>query len=126
MKLYLRSRVISTMEMSSKQDLRKEIRRDIEDAVRRIRKDIDHLGRDVTTVSRNWMDSTEKFVQDVTPKVSATLDETMEKTSETFKRTMSAIDRQTRQQQIRLLRAYKSFLSRQVDAIEKRLKGLKE
>ena len=112
--------------MSSKQDLRKEIRRDIEDAVKRIRKDIDHLGRDVTSVSRNWMDSTEKFVQDVTPKVSATLDETMEKTSETFKRTMSAIDRQTRQQQVRLLHAYKSFLSRQVDVIEKRLKKLKQ
>ena len=72
------------------------------------------------------MDSTEKFAQDVAPKVSATLDETMEKTSETFKRTMSAIDRQTRQQQVRLLRAYKSFLSTQIDAIEKRLKKLKQ
>ncbi len=112
--------------MSSKQDLRKEIRQDIEDAVKRIRRDIDHLGRDLTAAGRNWMDSTEKFVQDVSPKVSATLDETMEKTSETFKRTMSAIDRQTRQQQVRLLRAYRSFLSTQVDAIEKRLKKLKE
>ncbi len=111
--------------MSSKQDLRKEIRRDIEGAVKRIRKDIDHLGKDLTTASRNWKDSTEKFVQDVTPKVSATLDETIEKTSETFKRTMSAIERQTRQQQVSLLRAYKSFLSTQVDMIEKRLKKLK-
>lgn len=112
--------------MASRQDLRKEIRRDIEEAVERIRKDIDHLGKDLTTASRNWKESTEKFVKDVTPKVSATLDETIEKTSETFKRTMSAIDRQTRRQQVRLLRAYKSFLSRQIDVIEKRLKRLRK
>ena len=113
------------IEMSSKQDLRKEIRRDIEEAVKRIRKDIDHLGKDLTTASRSWKDSTEKFVQGVTPKVSATLDDAIEKTSETFKRTMSAINRQTRQQQVSLLRAYKSFLLTQVDVIEKRLKKLK-
>jgi DNA integrity scanning protein DisA with diadenylate cyclase activity len=111
--------------MSSKQDLRKEIRRDIEEAVKRIRKDIDHQIKDLTTAGRNWKDSTEKFVQDVTPKVSSTLDDTIERTSETFKKTMSAIDRQTRQQQVSLLRAYKSFLSTQVDVVEKRLKKLK-
>ena len=114
------------VEMSSKQDLRKEVRRDIEEAVKRIRRDIDHLGRDLTTAGRNWRYSTEKFVQDVSPKVSSTLDETMEKTSETFKRTMSTIDKQTRQQQVKLLRAYRSFLSRQVDLIEKRLKKIRQ
>src|SRR5438132_1498304 len=70
--------------------------------------------------------STSKFVQDKAPKVSATIDETLEKTSETFKRTMNTIDAQTKTQQIKLLRAYRSFLSKQIDVIEKRLKRLNE
>jgi hypothetical protein len=39
---------------------------------------------------------------------------------------MNAIDAETKTQQIKLLRAYKSFLSKQVDVIEKRLERLKE
>ena len=70
--------------------------------------------------------STSKFVQDVSPKVSATIDESLERASETFKRTMTTIDKQTKPQQVKLLQAYRSFLSKQVDAIEKRIKRLKE
>jgi hypothetical protein len=87
---------------------------------------MDHARRDLTSASKTWVDSTSKFVQDTGPKVSATIDETLEKTSETFKRTMTAIDTETKTQQVKLLRAYKSFLSKQVDVIEKRLKSLKE
>jgi len=87
---------------------------------------MEHARRDLASASKTWVDSTSKFVQDKAPKVSATIDETLEKTSETFKRTMSTIDTETKTQQVRLLRAYKSFLSRQVDVIEKRLKRLKE
>jgi predicted transcriptional regulator len=84
---------------------------------------MDHARRDLASASKTWVDSTSKFVQDKAPKVSATIDETLEKTSETFKRT---IDAETKTQQVKLLRAYKSFLSRQVDVIEKRLERLKE
>jgi hypothetical protein len=83
---------------------------------------MDHARRDLASA----VDSTSRFVQEKAPKVSATIDETLEKTSETFKRTMNTIDAETKTQQVKLLRAYKSFLSKQVDAIEKRLKSLKE
>ena len=83
---------------------------------------MDHARRDLASASKNWVDTTSKFVQDNAPKVSATIDETLDKTSETFKRTMSTIDAETKSQQVKLLRVYKSFLSRQVDIIEKRLK----
>jgi len=98
------------------------VRRDIKIALERIRRDMDHARRDLASA----VDSTSKFVQDKGPKVSATIDETLEKTSETFKRTMKSIDAETKTQQIKLLRAYKSFLSRQIDVIEKRLKKLNE
>ena len=101
-------------------------RRDIRIAIERIRRDMDHARRDLASASKTWVDSTSKFVQDKAPKVSATIDETLEKTSETFKRTMNTIDAQTKTQQVKLLRAYKSFLSKQIDVIEKRLKRLNE
>jgi len=103
-----------------------EARRDIKAALERVRRDIDHARRDLASASKNWVGSTNKFVQDVSPKVSHTIDDTLEKASETFKRTMSGIDAQTKPQQVKLLRAYRSFLSRQVDLIEKRLEKLKE
>jgi len=98
------------------------VRRDVKIALERIRRDLDHARRDLTSA----VDSTSKFVQDKGPKVSATIDETLEKTSETFKRTMKSIDAETKTQQVKLLRAYKSFLSKQIDVIEKRLKRLNE
>ena len=97
-------------------------RRDIRIALERIRRDMDHARRDIASA----VDSTSKFVQDKGPKVSATIDETLEKTSERFKRTMNTIDAQTKTQQVKLLRAYRSFLSKQIDVIEKRLKKLNE
>ena len=111
--------------MSSK-STSQEARRDIKAALERVQRDIDHARRDLASASKNWVDSTNKFVQDVSPKVSHTIDDTLEKASETFKRTMSGIDTQTKPQQVKLLRAYRSFLSRQIDLIEKRLEKLKE
>ena len=102
------------------------MRREIRSAIQKIRQDMDHARRDIASASKNWADTTGKLVKEYTPRVSATIDETLERTSETFKRTMANIDTQTKPQQVKLLRAYKSFLSRQVDAIEKRLKKLKE
>jgi len=102
------------------------VRRDVKIALERIRRDMDHARRDLASASKTWVDSTSKFVQDNGPKVSATIDETLEKTSETFKRTMKSIDAETKTQQVKLLRAYKSFLSKQIDVIEKRLKTLNQ
>ena len=111
--------------MSSK-STSQEARRDIKAALERVRRDIDHARRDLASASKNWVDSTNRFVKDVSPKVSSTIDDTFEKASETFKRTMTSIDTQTKPQQVKLLRAYRSFLSRQVELIEKRLEKLKE
>ena len=87
---------------------------------------MDHARRDLASASKNWAESTSKFVKDVSPKVSATIDETLDKTSETFKRTMASIDTRTKPEQVKLLRTYRSFLTRQVDMVEKRLKKLRD
>ena len=89
-----------------------------------MRREIELLRKDLTTAGKAWKDSTEKFVTDISPKVSTTLDETMDRTSEALKRTMATIDKQTQPQQVKLLRAYKTLLSKQVDLIEKRLKRM--
>jgi len=102
------------------------VRRDIKIALERIRRDMDHARRDLASASKSWVDTTSKFVQHNAPKVSVTIDETLGKTSETFKHTMNNIDSGTKTQQVKLLRAYKSFLSKQVAVIEKRLDRLKE
>ena len=102
------------------------VRQDIKIALERIRRDMEHARRDLASASKNMVDTTSKFVQHNAPKVSATIDETLEKTSESFKRTMNSIDSETKTQQVKLLRAYKSFLSKQVDVIEKRLNRVKE
>jgi gas vesicle protein len=115
---------VQMLEMSAEN--KSEPRRDVKTTVDKIRRDISHASKDLASAGKTWVDSTAKFVQDVSPKVSATIDESLEKTAETFKRTMTTIDTQTKPQQVKLLRAYKSFLSKQVDAIEKRLKKLKE
>jgi ElaB/YqjD/DUF883 family membrane-anchored ribosome-binding protein len=119
-----RDGLFSFAELSSEKGS-EHVRRDIKIALERIRRDMDHARRDLASASKNWVDTTSKFVQHNAPKVSATIDETLEKTSETFKRTITSIDSETKPQQVKLLRAYKSFLSKQVDVIEKRLKNLK-
>jgi chaperonin cofactor prefoldin len=83
-----------------------------------MRKDLQQLSKDLFVASKTLKTSTEKFVQDTGPKVSAGLEETVE----TFRRTMTTIDKQTKPQQAKLLRSYKKFLTKQVDFIEKRLK----
>jgi gas vesicle protein len=103
-----------------------ESRRDVKTTVDKIRKDITHASKDLASASRSWAESTSKFVHDVSPKVSASIDEGLEKASETFTRTMTSIDQQTKPQQVKLLKAYRSFLSKQVGMIEKRLTKLKE
>jgi gas vesicle protein len=112
------------LEMTSEN--KSDSRRDVKAAVERIRQDISHASKDLASASKSFVESTSKFVQDVSPKVSATIDEGLEKASDTFKRTMTTIDTQTKPQQVKLLQAYMSFLSKQIDAIEKRLKKINE
>lgn len=100
------------------------MRREVQDALKTMRKEIEKVRKDLVTATKGWKRSTEKFVQDMSPKVQATLDETMEKTALAFRQAMSTIDKQTRGQQVALLRGYKTFLSKQVDMIEKRLKKI--
>jgi len=99
-----------------------EVRRDIKATLERIRRDMEHARKDLTSASKTMVQSTGKFVKETSPKI----DETIQKTSETFKRTMTRIDSETKPQQIKLLRSYRSFLSRQIDVIEKRLEKLKK
>ncbi len=103
-----------------------ESRRDVKTTVDKIRKDITHASKDLASAGKTWAESTSKFVHDVSPKVSASIDEGLEKASETFTRTMTNIDQQTKPHQVKLLKAYRSFLSKQIDMIEKRLGKLKE
>jgi len=100
--------------------------RHIKTTVNKIRRDLGHASKDIASASKIWAKSTSKFVQHVSPKVASTIDESLEKASQTFKHTMTTIDTQTKPQQVKLLQAYRSFLSKQVDAIEKRLKKLKK
>ncbi len=100
--------------------------RDIKTTVNKIRRDLGHASKNIASASKTWAKSTSKFVQDVSPKVASTIDESLEKASQTFKHTMTTIDTQTKTQQVKLLQTYRSFLSKQVDAIDKRLKKLKE
>lgn len=99
-----------------------EVRRDIKATLERIRRDMEHAKKDLASASKTMVDSTSKFVKETSPKI----DETIQKTSETFKRTMTRIDSETKPQQIKLLKSYRSFLSRQIDVIERRLEKLKK
>ncbi len=104
----------------------KEPREEIRDLLRSVRREVQRFSKDLATAAQRAVDSTEKAVRDVSPRVTATLDESMKDASESFHRVMGSIDSQTRTQQVKVLRTYKLFLSKQADAIEKRLKKLSE
>lgn len=77
------------------------------------------------TGSDSWKKSTAKAVQETAPKVSKALDETMTKAGEIFSKTMNIVDKEARETQVDFLRFYRSFLSRQVEFIDRRLKKMK-
>ncbi len=104
--------------MSEKKSTRDEVRREVKEAFDSMRKDLEQLSKDLVAASKTLASSTEKFARDTGPKVQAGLDETVE----TFRKTMNAIDKQTKPQQRKLLRIYQKFLTKQADFIDKRLK----
>ena len=108
--------------MSTASDSREEIR----ELLRSVRKEVQKFSRDLTTATQRAVESTEKTVRDVSPRVTSTLDEALKETSVAFHRAMGNIDRQTSKQQVKLLQTYKTFLSKQAEAIDKRLRKLSE
>ena len=74
--------------MSEKKNMRDEVRREAREALEAMRKDLQQLSKDLVLASKTLKTSTEKFVQDTGPKVSAGLEDTVE----TFRRTMTTIE----------------------------------
>lgn len=99
---------------------REEAKREIRDALRSLRQEVQRMAKDVQVVA----DSTQKFVETMAPVVSSTIDENMARASESFKRMMSAANKQTRPQQVQLLKNYRTFLQGQLNRVEKRLEEL--
>ncbi len=109
--------------MSKKDDFR-EVRRELKETLEMMRKEVHKVRKDLATATKTWMKTTGRFVQDVTPKVSATIDETIEQSSEAFRKAVASLGRETKPFQVGFLRSYKTVLSKQMDFIEKRLKEL--
>ena len=106
--------------MSDKPDSKEEVR----EIIRTMRKEVQKITRELATATQAAVDSSRKAVHEVSPKVTATVDETIRETSAAFRRAMAAADKQTKGQQASLLRTYKSLLLKQVDFIEKRLRKI--
>jgi len=108
------------MSENDKPGEREEVRKEIRDALRSLRKEAERVGKDLQTV----VDSTQKFLETKTPVVSSTIEDSLEKASEAFKRAMNTVDQQTRPQQVRILENYKVFLETQLTRVEKRLSDI--
>jgi len=108
------------MSESGKPRERDVARKEIRDAISSLRKEVQRVGKDLQSIA----DHTQKFVETMTPVVSSTIEDSMEKASEAFKRTMSTVDQQTRPQQVRILENYKVFLEKQLARVEKRLSDI--
>ncbi len=99
---------------------REETRKEIRDALRSLKQEVQKMAKDVQVVA----DSTQKFVENMAPVVSTSIDENMTRASETFKRMMNSVDKQTKPQQVQLLKNYKSFLQGQLSRVQRRLEEL--
>lgn len=89
-----------------------------------MRKEVDKIRKGFSSTTKTWAKATGKAVQEATPKIAATIDETIQQTSKAFQKSMTSLGRETKQVQIGFLRSYKTVLLRQMDFIEKRLKEL--
>src|SRR2546428_14145728 len=96
---------------------REEVRKEIRDALRSLRKEAERIGKDLQTV----VDYTQKFLETKTPVVASTIEDSLEKASEAFKRAMNTVEQKSRPQQMRILEKYKVFLETQVTRVEKSL-----
>jgi thioesterase domain-containing protein len=109
--------------LPAKQDgLRKEIRRDINQAADIVRREMRTFKKDLLTGSKSWKQTAQKAVQESAPKVSKALDELIAKADEVFSRTMATVDKQAHDTQINLLHVYRRFLKKRVELVDQRLK----
>jgi tRNA(Glu) U13 pseudouridine synthase TruD len=92
-----------------------ELKRSWEETV----KSVKELVRAVTKATHEQLNKT-------TPKVVNALDESIKKASKDLSDTLQAIDRRGAREQIQLLSAYQSFLQKQIEMIEGKIRALKE
>jgi hypothetical protein len=71
-------------------------------------------------------ESTQKAIGAATPALSRSLEKSMEAASKAFGRTVKAIDGATASDQVALFRAYRRFLSGQLEFVDSRIKALEE
>jgi len=108
--------------MSEKRE--EDLRRDMKEALARMRVEFGKVGKDLAVVSKTMVKATGKFVHDVSPKVSATISEGLDQSSEAFHKTMTTVGNETKQFQISFLKRYRTVLAKQTEFIENRLKEL--
>ncbi len=118
------SNQITYQPVMSKSTSGDEFRKELREALDKMRRELQNLRKDVTTTTKTWAKTSGKIVQDVTPKVSATIDDTVQQTSEAFRKTMVVAGRETRQFELSFLRKYRTVLEKQIDLLDKRLKEL--
>lgn len=85
----------------------------IDDAIEGVRKAVD-------SASKTARDEVRKQA----PELSAALDKSLKEAAKSFSDTLSTIDKGSGKQQKALLQSYKSFLKKQGEMIDKRLKEL--
>lgn len=110
--------------MSKKNESKEEFRKELRDAFGNVRREANKVSKDVAAATKTWAKTTSKAVQDMTPKVAATINETMEQTSKAFRKTMTSLGKETKQAQVSFLRSYKTVLEKQMGFIEKKLQDL--
>jgi len=71
-------------------------------------------------------DSTHRAFEKAAPALQRSIDKSMEAGTKGFNATMKSIDGATKGDQVKLLRAYRKFLSGQVDYVDSRIKALEE
>ncbi len=99
---------------------------ELRDLLRTMRNEVRKFSKDLAEATQRAVDSTERAVRRVSPRVTESIDESIKDVTTSFHRVMESIDGQTRNQQVKVLRTYKLLLSRQADAIERRLRKLSE
>ena len=112
----------SSRAMSTGRESKEELR----GLLRTMRNEVQKFSKDLAEATQKAVDSTEKAVRRVSPRVTESLDEGMKDATTSFRRVMGSIDSQTKNQQVKVLRTYKLLLSKQADAIERRLRKLSE
>ncbi len=71
-------------------------------------------------------ESVHKELTKAAPKVSKTLDTSMDAASKGFQSTIKTIDTRTEKEQLALLQGYRKFLAGQLDYVDSRIRGLEK